>query len=121
MERAKGIEPSSVAWEATALPLSYARAAPAWYRAARKFGIRWPYHRAGMRNGYNADMQITLNGSPRQCAGATTISRLLEDTGFAGRRVAVEVNREIVPRSRHGEHVLDEGDRVEIVHAIGGG
>lgn len=74
-----------------------------------------------MSCGYNARMQITLNGSPRACAGVTTVDQLLEDAGFAGRRVAVEVNREIVPRSRHAEHVLGEGDCVEIVHAIGGG
>ena len=42
-------------------------------------------------------------------------------TGLAGKRVAVEVNLEIVPRSQHATRVLREGDRVEIVHAIGGG
>ena len=41
--------------------------------------------------------------------------------GLAEKRVAVEVNLEIVPRSRHATRVLGEGDRVEIVHAIGGG
>lgn len=66
-------------------------------------------------------MQITLNGSPRECAASTTVSQLLEQAGYAGRRVAVEVNREIVSRSRHGEHLLADGDQVEIVHAIGGG
>ncbi len=50
-----------------------------------------------------------------------TVSRLLQEAGYAGRRVAVEVNREIVPRSRHDAHELSEGDRVEIVQAIGGG
>lgn len=66
-------------------------------------------------------MQIFLNGQPRDCAAATTVTALLEAAGFAGRRVAVEVNREIVPRSRHAQHILHDGDRVEIVHAIGGG
>ncbi|MDO1528158.1 sulfur carrier protein ThiS [Fulvimonas sp. R45] len=66
-------------------------------------------------------MQIKLNGQPHVCAPATTLARLLEAAGYAGRRVAVEVNHEIVPRSRHPEHVLAEGDHVEIVHAIGGG
>ncbi|HEX7340795.1 MAG TPA: sulfur carrier protein ThiS [Rhodanobacteraceae bacterium] len=66
-------------------------------------------------------MQITLNGNPRQCAPATTVSQLLEAAGYAGRRVAVEVNLEIVPRSLHAERVLAEGDQVEIVQAIGGG
>ncbi len=72
-------------------------------------------------NGYNGRMQITLNGSARECAAATTVSQLLADAGYADRRVAVEVNREIVPRSRHAEQVLNDGDHVEIVHAIGGG
>ena len=66
-------------------------------------------------------MHITLNGSPRDCAPATTIARLLDDAGYGGRRVAVEVNREIVPRSQHADRLVAEGDQVEIVHAIGGG
>jgi sulfur carrier protein len=66
-------------------------------------------------------MHITLNGQPRDCAPGSTVARLLDEAGYGGRRVAVEVNREIVPRSRHGEHLLADGDQVEIVHAIGGG
>jgi len=73
------------------------------------------------RSRYNARMQITLNGQPRECAEPTSVAQLLDQAGYAGRRVAVEVNREIVPRSRHASHALAEGDRVEIVHAIGGG
>ncbi len=70
---------------------------------------------------YNGRMQITLNGQPRDCAPATTIAQLLETAGYGGRRVAVELNREIVPRSQHASRALAEGDQVEIVHAIGGG
>ncbi|WP_199099339.1 sulfur carrier protein ThiS [Dyella sp. ASV21] len=66
-------------------------------------------------------MLITLNGSPRDCAPATTVIQLLQEAGYGTRRVAVEVNHEIVPRSLHATHVLVEGDQVEIVHAIGGG
>lgn len=66
-------------------------------------------------------MQIVLNGAARECAPATTISTLLADSGYAERRVAVEVNREIVPRSLHDRYALSEGDRVEIIHAVGGG
>jgi sulfur carrier protein len=66
-------------------------------------------------------MRIFLNGAAHECAAGTTLGELLAATGHAGRRVAVEVNREIVPRSQHAERVLVEGDRVEIVHAIGGG
>lgn len=66
-------------------------------------------------------MQIQLNGQPRDLPEAQTIAQLLDDEGLGERRVAVEVNREIVPRSRHATHQLGDGDRVEIVHAIGGG
>ena len=66
-------------------------------------------------------MEIVLNGEPRQIALPTTVLNLLEVEGLAGRRVAVEVNGEIVPRSRHAEHSLCQGDRIEIVHALGGG
>ena len=72
-------------------------------------------------NRYNARMHITLNGSPRDCAPATTVAQLLQEAGYGTRRVAVEVNHEIVPRSLHVSHALAEGDQVEIVHAIGGG
>ena len=70
---------------------------------------------------YNPRMKIVLNGAERDVAATTSLAGLLEQAGYGGRRVAVEVNREIVPRSRHPEHRLAEGDRVEIVHAIGGG
>jgi sulfur carrier protein len=70
---------------------------------------------------YNRTMDILLNGERRELAGDCTLAQLLDDAGYAGRRVAVEVNREIVPRSRHAGHRLADGDRVEIVHAIGGG
>ncbi|QAU24207.1 sulfur carrier protein ThiS [Dyella sp. M7H15-1] len=66
-------------------------------------------------------MQITLNGHPHDCGQGATVIQLLLETGYAGRRVAVEVNHEIVPRSMHESHELREGDQVEIVHAIGGG
>lgn len=76
-------------------------------------------HHAG--SGYNGAMQIMLNGSPRDCANAITVAQLLQEAGYGDRRVAVEVNREIVPRSMHIRWALAEGDQVEIVHAIGGG
>lgn len=76
---------------------------------------------APARSRYNARMHITLNGQPHDCATATTVLQLLEQAGYAGRRVAVELNHEIVPRSSHASRALAEGDQVEIVHAIGGG
>ena len=66
-------------------------------------------------------MDIVINGEPRSVAAGTTLQALLEAEGLAGRRVAVEVNGQIVPRGRHADHALGAGDRVEIVHALGGG
>lgn len=66
-------------------------------------------------------MEIVLNGEAMRLDATLTVAQLLERIGMAERRVAVEVNRSIVPRSRHDKHLLDAGDRVEIVHAIGGG
>ncbi len=66
-------------------------------------------------------MDIHLNGQPRTIAAQCTLAQLLDDAGYAQRRVAVEVNREIVPRSAQAAYRLRDGDQVEIVHAIGGG
>lgn len=66
-------------------------------------------------------MDIRLNGEPRSLPHPIALDQLLADEGLAGRRVAVEINGEIVPRSRHAEHLLAEGDVIEIVHALGGG
>ncbi len=65
-------------------------------------------------------MNIQLNGEPRTLPASATLHDLLEAEQLL-QRVAVEVNGEIVSRSRHREHVLAEGDIVEIVHALGGG
>jgi sulfur carrier protein len=69
----------------------------------------------------NAGMNIQLNGEPRTLLQDATVSQLLGLEGLGERRVAVEVNGAIVPRSQHGTHVLGEGDKVEVVHALGGG
>lgn len=66
-------------------------------------------------------MNIVLNGHEREIAAPATLAHLLEQAGFGTRRVAVEINREIVPRSSYGHRDLAAGDRIEIVHAIGGG
>ena len=66
-------------------------------------------------------MEITVNGEPRRVEVALTIAELLAQMGVAGKRIAVEVNREIVPRSLHATTALKERDRVEVVNAIGGG
>lgn len=66
-------------------------------------------------------MDIQLNGDALTVADNTTVLSLLQQQGLGGRRVAVEVNGTIVPRSRHNDHLLHDGDRIEIVHALGGG
>jgi len=66
-------------------------------------------------------IQILLNGESRDVPAGTSVAGLVELLGHAGRRVAVEVNREIVPKSLHAERLLAEGDAVELVHALGGG
>ena len=66
-------------------------------------------------------MQIFLNGQMLSLQVPTSIAQLLAQQGYAERRVAVEVNRSIVPKSQHDNHMLCEHDKVEIVHALGGG
>lgn len=66
-------------------------------------------------------MQIFLNGQSLDIPTPFSLLELLEQQGYAGRRVAIEVNRAIVPKSQHGQHLLHEGDKIEIVHALGGG
>ena len=66
-------------------------------------------------------MDITVNGEPRNVPDGMTAAALVEALDLAGRRLAMEVNGEIVPKSRHSSHSLAPGDRVEIVHAVGGG
>ncbi len=66
-------------------------------------------------------MNIVLNGEPTGLQEALTLRGLIDRLELTGKRLAVEVNEEVVPRSEHGEYRLRDGDRVEIVHAIGGG
>lgn len=66
-------------------------------------------------------MHILLNGEPLELPHAMDLTALLRHLGLGDKRVAVEVNRAIVPRSRHAEHRLRDGDAVELVQAMGGG
>ncbi|MCM5704198.1 sulfur carrier protein ThiS [Larsenimonas salina] len=66
-------------------------------------------------------MHVLLNGESRQFDDIKTVAELVERLGLAGKRIAVEHNEMIVPRSRHAETELSDNDRIEIVHAIGGG
>jgi sulfur carrier protein len=64
---------------------------------------------------------ICVNGSTKDYEGPLAVSELLERMELAGRKIAVERNGEIVPRGAHGATLLADGDRLEIVVAVGGG
>lgn len=66
-------------------------------------------------------MRIVLNGVDHDLPDSTTVEALVVTQNLTTRRIAVEVNGAIVPRSQHAARELSEGDRVEIVHALGGG
>jgi len=64
---------------------------------------------------------ITINGEPREFDAVMSVSQLLEQLELTGKKIALERNGEIVPRSQFGEQRLADGDRIEIVVAVGGG
>lgn len=66
-------------------------------------------------------MQVRVNGEAMDLPEGATVAALVERMTLAGKRLAVEVNEDIVPRSQHAKLTLNNGDRVEVVHAIGGG
>ena len=70
---------------------------------------------------FPAMIEYTLNGETRSLAAEISVARLLEDLGYAGKRVAVEKDGGIVPKSRHEETPITAGSRIEIVVAVGGG
>ena len=69
----------------------------------------------------NNTLQIRVNGEQRAVAEGRTISEMLGEMGLNPRKVAVERNREIVPRSTLGQVRVEDGDAFEIVHFVGGG
>lgn len=66
-------------------------------------------------------MQIIVNGETRPLEPGQTLLELLRALQLDGRRLAVELNGTILPRSQHGQTRLTDGDRLEIIHAVGGG
>jgi sulfur carrier protein len=62
-----------------------------------------------------------INGEARQFPQELTVSALIEHLGYSGKRIAIERNGEIVPKSQHGSTALVSGDQLEIVVAVGGG
>ena len=66
-------------------------------------------------------MNIILNGATETIPEQLTLAELIRNMDLSGKRYAVEINEQLIPRSRHDEHRLQEGDNVEVVQAIGGG
>ncbi len=66
-------------------------------------------------------IEVNVNGEARRIAGGTTVAVLLDAMQLTGKRLAVERNGGIVPKSQHGTTVLHAGDTLEIVVAVGGG
>jgi sulfur carrier protein len=69
----------------------------------------------------SAPIRITLNGAPREFPAPLNFDQLLDELALGGKRLAVERNGEIVPRSAFGQTNLNDGDRIELVVAVGGG
>ncbi len=65
--------------------------------------------------------RVVYNGEPRSVTAGTTVAGFLTELKLDSRRVAVEVNLQLVPRQKHAETILSDGDRVEIVTLVGGG
>ncbi len=68
-----------------------------------------------------ASLTITINGEPRRVAAGLSVAGLVAELGLKPKKVAVERNLEIVPRSTHHDVMLADGDQLEIVHFVGGG
>ena len=66
-------------------------------------------------------LEIKINGETRQFPEALMVAGLIEQLGYVGKRIAVERNGEIVPKSQHASTALLSGDQLEIVVAVGGG
>ena len=66
-------------------------------------------------------MTVVVNGEAKECPSGRSLAAFIDQLGLKGDRIAVELNREIAPRSRWTDISLAEGDRLEIVHFVGGG
>ncbi len=78
-------------------------------------------HGLQLRLDYSIVMNLLINGEEQSFAESLSLAQLVEQLGMKGDRVAVELNREIVPRSQWTETFLKDGDHLEIVHFVGGG
>jgi sulfur carrier protein len=64
---------------------------------------------------------VSINGTARQLSDSTNVATLIEEMGLTGKRIALECNGEIVPRSRFATQQFSDGDKLEVVVAVGGG
>ncbi len=64
---------------------------------------------------------ILLNGALKQVTSDFTVAALVKELNLENKKLAVEVNMEIIPRSQFEQHILKSGDKVEVIHAVGGG
>jgi len=87
--------------------------------AARRPRYNYLFHAGARWRG--EPVQVVVNDRPQSVDEGITVSQLLDNLHLTGKHVAVEVNLELVPRQRHAEHHLAEGDRLEIVTLVGGG
>ena len=69
----------------------------------------------------SASIDVVINGEARRLAEGSTVASLISELGLAGKPVAVERNREVVPRAQHAVTVLAAGDHLEVVTFVGGG
>lgn len=69
----------------------------------------------------STSIDLVINGQPRQVPEGSTVAQLIAELGLSGKPVAVERNREVVPRAQHPTTVLADGDRLEVVTFVGGG
>ncbi len=66
-------------------------------------------------------MQVQINGQSSELSSGVTALELIQQLGYENQRIALEVNEAIIPKSKHAEFALHEGDKIEIIKAVGGG
>ena len=90
-------------------------------RIGRRFASPLPRSYLGAAMSVETSLQIRVNGEPKSVPAGLSVAAMLRELGLDPARVAVERNREIVPRSTLGEAPVEDGDAFEIVHFVGGG
>ena len=66
-------------------------------------------------------MQITVNGEAKECENGTTLASLIKDLGIKVKVMAAAVNMQVVKKDEWESHILNNGDKVELLHFVGGG